>query len=86
MDKVVVSIQLFIMQQIIYVYKDGKCTAHTFNSTINDLKDICYNLCKENNIHNLILKGHKFATSKIKQELITTNYDNFDLNIELVNE
>lgn len=86
MNKIIVYVQPFTMQQKVYIYKDGESIEYTFNDSIANLKDTCYNLCKSNNIHNLVLKGHNFIISKIEKELTATKYNNFDINIELINE
>lgn len=86
MNKIIVYVEPFTMQQKVYIYKDGKNIEYISNDPITDLKDMCYNLCKKNNIHDLVLKGHNFIIAKIKKELTATKYNNFDINIELINE
>lgn len=85
MNKIVVDIELFTMQQRVYIYNKGECTSLIIKNSIEDLKNTCYDLCKENNIHDLILCGPYFVTTKLKQELKeTTKYNNFELNIDTI--
>lgn len=78
MDHVIICIHPFIMRQEVMVYQNGVCVKHT-DCTMDEVAKVCYNLCKEYNIHRVDLAGVIKYCSKIKEDLLTPDkYDNFE--------
>lgn len=84
MDHIVASIHPFVVEQEVSVYKDGECVK-TVQCTLDNIKEVCYSLCKEYNIPQLDLCGtNQLYTLHIKEELEVSNkFEDFKINIEV---
>lgn len=84
MDHVVASIHPFVMEQEVDVYKDGECVkiAHC---TLDEIVEVCYNLCKEYNIIQLDLCGqNQLYALNIKEKLEAPNkFEDFKINVTI---
>ena len=84
MDQILVAIQPFVLNQQIDIYKNGE---HTYsNCKLEDLEDNCYKLCKENDIHKIILIGQKDFALKISEKINMLKYDNDNIDIKVVTQ
>ena len=86
MDKncVVCVIRPFVMEQNIEVYNNGKCVK-VLKSSMKDIADNCYKVCKNYNLHSLFIKGpSEQYSAKIKDDLKATKFNNFTINITIV--
>lgn len=83
MNKIMVSIKLFDIDQQIDIYKNGE---HTYDTCkLIDLEQKCCELCKANDIHEVVLIGQKDYTLKVKEKISNlTQYNNNNLDIKVV--
>lgn len=84
MDHIVASIHPFVVEQEVDVYKDGECIK-IVQCTLNDIEEVCYNLCKEYNITQLDLCGtNQLYALHIKEKIETsTKFEEFKINIDI---
>ena len=82
MDHIVTVICPFVAEQKVAVYQNGECIKEA-KCNINDLTNTCYNLCKEYNINQLDIKGQKLYVMHLLDELKSSKYDNFNININI---
>lgn len=81
MDHIVVTIQPFVLEQEIQVYKNGECVK-TSKINLTNLDEGIAIEAKLFNIKNVDLAGDKNFTQMVKQKL-TQNKFNMDLDIKL---
>ena len=86
MDHVVATIHPFVMQQEVDVYKNGECIK-VIQCTLDDIEQVCYNLCKKYNIHQLDLCGvNQLYSLHIKENIDKSNnnkFNDFQINVEI---
>ena len=82
MDHIVAMIHPFVVNQEISVYRNGECIK-VVDCKLEEVTKICYNLCKEYNIHQLDLVGQQLYALHIKDELAAKEYDDFNLEITI---
>ena len=72
---IVCKIQPFVYKQTIYTYDGEKCISEN-KSTLVDLKDNLFTLCKKSDIHDVILEGSQHFATKIRDAFISAKYVN----------
>ena len=77
MERVIVNIHPFIMRQEVSVYKGTECLEH-IDCSLNDVAEVCYNLCKKYNIHHVDYTGLKKFGLKL-EEKFAYNYSDFNI-------
>jgi len=84
MDHIVAVIHPFVVQQEIDVYKNGECVK-IVQCTLDDIKQICCDLCKKYNIHQIDLGGtNQLYSLHIKEEIDKLDkFNNFQINVEV---
>ena len=82
MDHVVVAIHPFIMRQEVMAYVNGECVKHV-DCDLREVDKICYDLCREFNIHQVDMAGNVELCEKIKYNILTTTrFDDFNIEIK----
>ena len=82
MDFIVISCQPFSMDQHIAVYKNGECVEDNNNCKLTDLSQICNDLCKKYNIHQVNFFGSPMFGKQIEnsiKDMHLTDYNKFDI-------
>ena len=82
MDHIVATIHPFVIEQDVAVYKNGECIK-AIKCSLDEVENVCYNLCKEYDIHQLDLGGNQLYTMHLKDKIIENKFDNFNINVEV---
>lgn len=78
-----VNIYPFIAFQSIQIYNDSKLERH-IPIHLEDVSKTIFNLCKEEKIEQVDIKGDKAFTQKIKEEILINNkFNMLKINIDL---
>ena len=81
--RIVVSIYPFVAFQSIQIYNDSKLERH-IPVHLEDVSKTIFNLCKEEKIEQVDIKGDKAFTQKIKEEILINNkFNMLKINIDL---
>ena len=81
MDHIILRIQPFIIQQEIYVYKNGECIK-IGKCILKNVPDAIYALAKSYNINNVDLAGPSMFTHKLRKDMLSMDkYKNFNISV-----
>ena len=82
MDHIVYICQPFVKNQTIMVYQNGECV-ETIQCEIYEVSNQIDALVKKNKIKRVDIKGSLDFMEKLKEELISTKFNNKDLEVFL---
>lgn len=84
MNQILVAIKPFDLKQKIDIYKDEE---HLYaDCKLPDLEKKCIELCKKNDINQIILIGQKDFALKIKEKINTLKYDDSDIEVKVITQ
>jgi hypothetical protein len=82
MSNIVVTIHPFVREQEVNVYIEEKCVK-TVQSTLEDLEETVFKLCKKYDINNVITFGGQLYALKMKEHFATSKFSKYNINIEV---
>lgn len=81
--RIVASIYPFVAFQSIQIYNDSKLERH-IPVHLEDVSKTIFNLCKEEKIEQVDIKGDKAFTQKIKDKILASDkFNTMNINVDL---